>query len=114
MKNKNYSRANVLTLIPIFVLVATVLCLVLASILEVPTSRGVLYTIFAFAGLMGILVSPFPCLVMSIFGTVFASKATKEGEAGAKKFFILGIMEILVHVVGVFLAITMFIVGQGV
>ena len=114
MKNRNYSKAKVLTLIPIFVLAFTVICFVLATILEVPTSKGVLYTIFAFAGLMGMFLSPLPCLLMSIIGTVFAAKATKEGAAEAKKFFILGIIEILVHVVGVFLAVTMFIVGQGV
>ena len=52
MKNSSYSKAKVLTLIPIFVLAVTVICLVLAAILEAPTGRGVLYTIFAFAGLM--------------------------------------------------------------
>ena len=114
MKNKNYSRAKVLTLIPIFVLVATVLCLVLASILEVPTSRGVLYTIFAFAGLMSMFLTPFPCLVISAAGTVFAIKAVKEGFAEARKFLILGIIEILVCAAGAVLAIIMFIAGQGV
>ena len=58
MKNSNYSRAKVLTLIPVIVLAATVICFVLASILEVPTGRGALYTIFAFAGLMSMFLSP--------------------------------------------------------
>jgi len=34
MKNSSYSKAKVLTLIPIFVLAVTVICLVLAAILE--------------------------------------------------------------------------------
>ena len=114
MKSRNYLRAKVLTLIPLIVLVVTVICIVLATILEVPTGRGVLYTIFAFAGLMSMFLTPFPCLVISAAGTVFAIKAVKEGFAEARKFLILGIIEILVYVVGAILAIMMFLVGQGV
>ena len=114
MKSSNYSKAKVLTLIPLIVLAVTVICMVLATILEVPTSRGMLYTIFAFTGLMSVFISSLPCLVISIIGTVFASKATKEGTAEARKFLILGIIEILVYAVGAILAILMFIGGQGV
>ena len=114
MKNSNYSKAKTLTLIPIIILVVTVICFVLAAILEGPTGKGGLYTIFALAGLASIFCSPLPCLVMSIIGTIFASKAKKEGIAEARKYFILGIVEILVSVLGTFLAIIMFIAGQSV
>ena len=114
MKKSNYSKAKVLTLIPIIVLVFTVICMVLATILEVPTSRGVLYTIFAFAGLLSVFISPLPCLVLSVIGTVFAAKATKEGTTEALKYIVLGIIEILVYIIGAILAIIMFIAGQGV
>ncbi len=114
MKNSNYLKAKVLTLIPIIVLSITVICMVLAIILEVPANRGALYTIFAFAGLMSMFISPLPCLVISIIGMVFAAKAIKEGTAEAKKFFMLGIFELLVYVVGAILAIIIFIAGQGV
>ncbi len=114
MKNSSYSKAKVLTLIPIIVLALTVICMVFATILEVPTNKGVLYTIFAFTGLMSLFISPFPCLVISIIGTIFAAKAAKEGTGNARIFFILGIMELLVYVAGAILAIIMFIVGQGV
>ena len=90
------------------------ICMVLAAMLEVPTGKGVFYTVFAFAGLIGMLILPFPCLVMSVLGTVFAVKAGKEGIVEARKFLVLGIIEISVHVVGVSLAIMMFLVGQGV
>lgn len=49
MKNSNHLKAKVLTLIPIAVLAATVICIEFATILETPTNRGGLYTIFAFA-----------------------------------------------------------------
>lgn len=51
MKNRNYSNARVLTMIPIIVLVITVICMVLATILEVPTNRGAIYSILAFINL---------------------------------------------------------------
>ena len=113
MKNNNYTKAKVLTLIPVIVLVFTVICMVLATILEVPTGRGLIYTVFAFAGLMSIFLSPLPCLVVSIIGTVSAVKAVKEGMA-ARKFIVLGIVEILVYVLGAILAVMMFIGGQSV
>ena len=114
MKNRSYSKAKVLTLIPIIVLAVTVICMVLATILEVPTSRGAIYSVFAFAGLMSIFLSPLPCLVISIIGTIFAAIATKERAPNALIFLILGIIEILVYVGGAILAIIMFIAGQGV
>lgn len=114
MKNGNYTKAKILTLIPVIVLALTVICMILATILEGPTGRGTIYTIFAFAGLMSIFLSPLPCLVLSIIGTVFAAKATKEGTAGSIRFLILGIAEILVYVAGVIVAVLMFIAGQGV
>ncbi len=114
MKNGNYEKAKVLTLIPIFVLALTVICMGLAAALEVPTNKGLLYSVFGFAGLVSMFVSPLPCLVISIIGTVFAAKASKEGAAGARKYLILGILEILVYVAGAFLAVLMFMAGMGV
>ncbi len=114
MKNGNYTKAKILTLIPVIVLALTVICMILATILEGPTGRDTIYTIFAFAGLMSIFLSPLPCLVLSVIGTVFAAKATKEGTAGSIRFLILGIAEILVYVAGAIVAVLMIIAGQGV
>ncbi len=114
MKNNNYLMSKILTLIPIFVFAVTAICMVLATTLETPTNRGAIYTVFAFAGLMGILLSPLPCLIISIIGTVFAAKAAKEGSAKTPVFLILGIIEILIYIVGAVLAAMMFIAGQGV
>ena len=114
MKSSNYSKAKVLTLIPLIVLAVTVICMVLAAILEGPTDKGALYTVFAFAGLMSIIFSPLPCLVISVVGTVFAAKAGKEGVAEAHKYLVAGIIEIMVYAAGAFLAVLMFLAGQGV
>ena len=107
-------KAKILTLIPIIVFLITVICMVLAMILETPTDRGTLYSVFAFIGLMSIFISPLPCLVISIIGTFFAAKAIKAGTEGGRIFLVLGIIEILVYILGGILAIVMFIAGQGV
>ena len=114
MYSKNHTAAKILTLIPVVAFVLTVICLLLANILEVPTGRGVLYSLFALMGLVGMFLSPLPCLVMSVIGTVFAAKAVKEGIVQSRKFLVLGIIEILGYVAAVILVIAMAIVGQGV
>ncbi|MBO4267512.1 MAG: hypothetical protein J5910_10040 [Lachnospiraceae bacterium] len=112
--NNSYSKAKILTLIPVIILAVTVICIVLASMLEGVANRGTVYTIFAFAGLMSIFFSPLPCLLLSVIGTIFAAKAKKEGITGSTGFLILGIIEILVYVAGALLAVGIFIAGQGV
>ena len=114
MKNKNYSRARVLTLIPIIVFAVTAICFVLSLMLEVPTNRGVIYSILAFAAVISMFVSPLPCLILSVLGTTFAAKARKEGAPGSLLFLVLGIIEISVYVLGVIIAVLLFIGGQGV
>ena len=114
MKNGNYSKAKVMTLIPVIVFLVTVICFVIASILEVPTSRGAVYSVLILISIISIFLAPLLCLVISIIGTVFASKAKKEGRSEAKKFFILGLIEILFSILGALLAVLMFIGGQSV
>ena len=86
MNNKNYSRAKVLTLIPVIIFVVIALSLVLSTILEGPTARGTVYTVFAFIGVVGLFLAPLPCLIVSILGTMFAAKAKKEGVAQSGTF----------------------------
>lgn len=114
MQNRNYTRARILIWIPIAIFIYTVICMILATVLEAPTNRGTLYSIIAFMGLMSMFLAPLPCLVMTVIGTVFAGKATKEGETKARKYLVIGLLEILVHVACVVVAIMMFIGGQSV
>ncbi len=114
MDNKNYLKARKLLLIPVFIILAATVCFGLASILEVPTHRGTVYSILIMIAILSIFLAPLPCLVMSVIGTVFAAKATKEGTAPARKYLVLGIIEILAHVLFVILAVAMFIGGQSV
>ena len=114
MKNRNYSRAKILILIPIIVFVLIVISMVFATKLEIPTGKGTVYSIFAFFGILSMFLSPLPCLVISIIGTIFAAKAIKEGIIQSRKYLVIGIIEIFTYVLGVILAIAMFIGGQGV
>ena len=111
---KRYRIAKILILIPIVVFVITAICMGLATILEFPTDRGVVYSIFAGIGILSMFLSPLPCLVISIVGTVFAAKATKEGIVQSRKFLVIGIVEIIAYIAGVILAATMFYYGQSV
>ena len=50
MNNRNYLRAKIFILIPIAVFAITAICFGLATLLEVPTSRGTVYSVFALTG----------------------------------------------------------------
>ncbi len=112
--DENGSKAKILVLIPAGLFLITVICLGLAFILEGPTHRGVIYSILAFIGLMGMILSPFPCFVLSVVGTVFAVKELKDGMAQSRKYLILGILELLVHAAGMVVAVMLFNVSMGV
>ncbi len=112
--NNNYSKAKTLVLIPIIIFAVTVICMLLAMALGSATGKGAIYSVFAFIGILGLFMTPLPCLVLSIVGTVFAVKATKEGIVKARIFLAIGILQILFHVIGVVLSVAMFIGGQGV
>ena len=114
MNNKNHTIAKILLLIPIAIFFIIVLCLLIAFMLETPTNKGVFYSLFALVGLAGMFLSPLPCLMMSLAGTIFAVIATKEGSAKSPKFIVLGAIELLFHVAGVCLAISLFNVSMGV
>lgn len=114
MNNRNHRIAKILVLIPIAVFIITAISMGLATVLEYPTDMGLAYTVFAFIGIMSIFLSPLPCLVISIVGTVFAAKATKEGVVQSRKFLVIGIIEIIAYIAGVILAATLFYYGQSV
>ena len=114
IQNRNYLRARVLTLIPVIVFAVTVICMVLAVILEVPTNRGTVYSALALIALMSIMISPAPCMALSIMGLIFAIKAIKEGTKKGIIFLALGIIEIMVFAASAIFAILLFLAGQSV
>ncbi len=107
--NKDYKKEakNYLTL-PIIITVVIVISMIMATILEGPTNRGSIYTLFASVMILGIIFAPLPCFIMSIIGTIKAIKAKTRGLT------ILGIAEVAIGVIAIILATLILIFGQSV
>lgn len=114
MNDKNHKIARILVLIPIAVFVVTALCMGLALLLEGPTNRGVVYGLFILIGLFGVFLMPLPCFVMAVLGTIFALKAAREGIKEARKYAVMGFIEILACIPGIFIAFNLFEISMGV
>ena len=101
--------------IPLIIGVAIVISLIFATILEFPTNRGTLYTQFAFSGLIGSILAPIPCCILSILGIKKSIKLKKQGERHIGLLILIGIINIVVSVaVGVAWWYIIFIGGRGV
>ena len=115
MENRNYQRAKRLILIPVFVFVITMLCLVIGLILA---SRDMdstaIYANLMLIAILSMFISPTVCFFLTAIGTVFAFKASKEGEHKARKFRVIGILEIIACIIGVIISVLMFIGGMSV
>ncbi len=100
--------------IPLLVGIGLVITFGIASILEHPTNRGILYTIFAFISIFGSILVPIPSIVSSIVGIIRAAKLKKQGEKTGYLIWI-GILNIVVSfVVEIFWLYALFIGGAGV
>ena len=101
MDNKNHKRAKILVLIPIIVFAITAVLLGPMTISYLSTGSDVTAVALIFTGSLSLILTTMPCLVMSVVGTVFASRAKKEGTAESGKFFVIGIIEIVIYGMGV-------------
>ncbi len=100
MDNKNYKGARVLILIPIIVFTLTAICLGALAIDYFSTGSDVTAVALIFVGTVSSLLTTLPCLVIAVLGTVFASRAKKEGIEQAGKFFVIGVIEIIIYGLG--------------
>ena len=105
MNNKNHKRAKILTLIPIIAFALTAACLIPLTISYFSTGSDVTAVAIIFIGSLSLILTTLPCLVLAIVGTVYASRAKNEGIAASRKFFVIGIIEIVVYGPGVLCAI---------
>lgn len=105
MNNPNYSNAKVLTLIPLGIFAISTIILGGLTFNYFSTGSDAAAVLLIFIGSVILIITAIPCFIMSILGTVFASKAKKEGVDEAQKFFILGIIEIAIHCLGILLTI---------
>ncbi len=105
MKTVNHKKAKILTLIPAIVFAIVTICLGSLMISYLSTGSDVTAMILITATSMSLIFTTVPCLVMSVFGTVFAVRAKNEGISGSHGFFVLGLIEIAVYGMGVLLTI---------
>ncbi len=94
--------------IPVISIVVIIGSFIIASILEFPTNRGVVYSFFAGISLFGIFLIPILSLIISIIGTV--NSVLNQND----KYKIIGIIEIIFSALGVLLEIYIFTIGQSV
>lgn len=106
--------SKILLFIPLFLFLAMIASLILASILENPTDRGVVYTIFALVSVMLIFLSPLPCIIVTILGIYYVKSASDLENVNTKGLLVLGISELVFSVLFFIVTIILFIRLQGV
>ena len=112
MNEKN--QASLYVGIPLILGVAIVISLIIATILEFPTNRGFIYSQLLSSALIGYILAPIPCCVLSILGIKKLAKLKKQGEKHLG-LLIIGIINIVVWAaVGVAWWYIIFIGGRGV
>lgn len=114
MESSNHFKAKIFTLIPIYIFLITIVCLIIGTILEKPTNRGTIYSFLILIVIINIFLAPLPCFILSILGIIFSIKALTEGIVQSRKFLVLGIFESLGGVLAIILAILMIIGGMSV
>ena len=101
--------------IPLVVGFSLVVALSIATVLELPTNRGIMYSIFLFISIIGSLLVPIPSSISSILGIKKAVKLRKHGEKNMELLILIGIVNIVVSfAVVAFWLYVIFIGGAGV
>ncbi|MCR5733488.1 MAG: hypothetical protein K6G22_02675 [Lachnospiraceae bacterium] len=116
MNNKSQTKTKVLIFLPIIIFAIAVICLSPMIINYFKTGSDVTAVAIIFIGSLSMILIPVPCLVMSILGTVFASREKNEGIEQSRKLYMIGIIEIIVYAIGVigtFFAIVFSVIAAG-
>ena len=101
--------------IPLFVGISLVVAFSIATVLELPTNRGIVYSVLAFISIIGSLLVPIPGSIFSILGIKGAVKLRKRGEKNMGLPILIGTVNIVVSfVVVAFWLYVIFIGGVGV
>lgn len=100
--------------IPLLVGVGLVFSFGMAYILEFPTNRGIIYSLFSLISIFGSIIVPIPGIASSIMGIISAVKVRKQGEKTVH-LILIGILNIVVSLaVVVFWVYAIFVGGAGV
>ena len=104
-KHRTRTIAKILILIPLIVIIALPICFVFAVLLEGPTNMGLPYLIFAVPFTFTFMFGSIPCLILSVVGTVFATKAKRAGEPDFYVWAARGFIGILLSSVWLFIIV---------
>ena len=100
--------------IPLLIGIGLLIAFGIACVLEFPTNRGTIYSIFAIISIIGSMFVPIPSIASSIVGIISASKARKQGEKTVC-LILIGILNIVVSfLVEAFWLYVIFVGGAGV
>ena len=110
----NKGDAKVLLIIPVALFATMIVSFLIASILEFPTDRGAVYSVFLMLSLAIFFLAPLPCIVLSVIGTLFVSRLKKQNDEGHNALFVLGAIDIALSILIAFLAALVFVGGQGI
>lgn len=112
--DKNHSIAKILTIIPVILATIPLFSLFIAMVLEGPTKRGTLYTIFMLIVMLGLFLAPPISIILSIIAIVLVIKAIKDGDTKPLWILILGVIELVLSSGGIIFAILFIVAGKGV
>ncbi len=111
---KEKTRALLCVGIPLFVEFCLIIAFIIACILELPTNRGIIYSMLASISIIGSILVPIPNIVSSIVGIKSATKLRKQGEKTVY-LTLIGILNIVVSLaVAVFWLYVILIGGASV
>ena len=101
--------------IPLFVGISLVVAFSIVTVLELPTNRGIVYSVLAFISIIGSLLAPIPGSISSILGIIKAVELRKRGEKNMALLILIGTVNIVVSFVAIaFWLYIIFIGGAGV
>ncbi|MBE6666018.1 MAG: hypothetical protein E7603_07360 [Ruminococcaceae bacterium] len=101
--------------IPLVVGISLVVAFSITTMLELPTNRSIMYSVFSSISIIGSLLVPIPASISSILGIKEAVKLRKRGEKNMGLLILIGTVNIVVSfVVVAFWLYVIFIGGAGV
>lgn len=95
MKNNTKKQTILINLVPFFIILVSFLCIGIASLLEFPTNRGAIYSLFAFAGIVMLFIYTILSVPLFILGSIYTIRNFKN--TNEKKYKIIFISSLIIN-----------------
>lgn len=116
MDRRYHTRAKVMTLIPLVVFVVSAAILIPLTVSYFSTGSDPAAMLLIFVGSMILIFTAMPCFVLAIVGTAAAAKSKQAGFPASQKFYVIGIVEIILYslgLIGAVIATVMTVIAAG-